>query len=210
MLHGNMKTIVLKIGGSLIKDSHNIVDYLAKCIQTSEFRVVVVPGGGPFADAVRRHSDKLSNDSAHWMAVLAMDQYGIYLSDRGVSTVEDIDQIAGGLSIMLPSKLLWQKDPLPHSWDVTSDTIAAWFASQLEAKLIKATDVDGIFINNKLVEKINAKHLFDMETCMDPKLPMFLLSEGIDCVIVNGRYPKRVLGAIEDDTFIGTTVIGTE
>jgi len=206
----NMETIVLKIGGSLIKESHDVLNYLSKYIEASKFRVVAVPGGGPFADTVRRHSDKLSNDNAHWMAVLAMNQYGIYLSDGGVPTVENLELITGGLSIILPYKLLWQEDPLSHNWDVTSDTIAGWIAGQLGAKLIKATDVDGIFINNTLVEKINAKDLFDIETCMDPILPKFLLKERIDCVVVNGKYPKRVLDAIEDETFVGTTIIGAD
>ena len=47
-------------------------------------RIVVVPGGGPFADAVRDfdRSLGLSPHTAHWMALLAMDQYGHVLADR--------------------------------------------------------------------------------------------------------------------------------
>ena len=40
--------------------------------------VVLVPGGGPFADAVREAQPKMGFDdaAAHHMALLAMEQYG--------------------------------------------------------------------------------------------------------------------------------------
>ena len=44
--------------------------------------VAIVPGGGTFADAVRDtdHRLHLADDTAHWMAVLAMDQYAHLLA----------------------------------------------------------------------------------------------------------------------------------
>ena len=47
-------------------------------------RIVVVPGGGPFADQVRRFDSThaLSPTAAHWMAVLGMDQYAFALADK--------------------------------------------------------------------------------------------------------------------------------
>ena len=43
-----------------------------------------MPGGGPFADAVREFDrvERLSADAAHWMAILAMDQYAHVLAER--------------------------------------------------------------------------------------------------------------------------------
>ena len=37
---------------------------------------------------------------------------------------------------MAPSRWLRQADPLPHSWEVTSDTIAAWVAAQAGASTL--------------------------------------------------------------------------
>jgi len=47
-------------------------------------RIVVLPGGGPFADAVRQMFKRVNigADAAHWMAVLGMDQYAHALAAR--------------------------------------------------------------------------------------------------------------------------------
>ena len=52
----------------------------------------------------------------------------------------------GGIPVLAPSRWLMEADPLPHSWDVTSDSIAAWVAGQVgagELILIKAPGADG-------------------------------------------------------------------
>ena len=36
--------------------------------------------------------------------------------------------------MLAPYRWLREADPLPHSWDVTSDSIAAWVASQVGAR----------------------------------------------------------------------------
>jgi aspartokinase-like uncharacterized kinase len=108
-----------------------------------ESPLVVVPGGGPFADAVRDQSARLvlSDEASHWMAVIAMDQYAHLIASRLagavlVSTPNEIGDAlrAGRLPVLAPSRWLREADPLPHSWDVTSDSIAAWVAAELGAR----------------------------------------------------------------------------
>jgi len=84
---GGSRTIdaVVKVGGSLLADATQldaVLDVLAAA--SRERRLLVVPGGGPFADAVREvdRQVRLPDAAAHWMAVLAMDQYGHVLVAR--------------------------------------------------------------------------------------------------------------------------------
>ncbi len=104
--------------------------------------LLIVPGGGPFADAVRDHDARLqlTDDAAHWMAVLAMDQYAhaIVSRMRGAALVSDAGGIsaaiaAGQIPVLAPYAWLRRDDALPHSWQVTSDSIAAWIAGAIGA-----------------------------------------------------------------------------
>jgi aspartokinase-like uncharacterized kinase len=105
--------------------------------------ILVVPGGGPFADAVRTASRQidLGPDTAHWMAILGMEQYAHALAFRiaGARLVDGEGDIAaalgdGRMPVLAPFKWLRAADPLPHSWDVTSDSIAAWIAGAVGAR----------------------------------------------------------------------------
>lgn len=135
--------IVVKIGGGIAA----IPDALARVARAiagvaSRRRLVVFPGGGPFADQVRTYDREhgLSATAAHWMAILAMDQYAHALADLipGARTVEDRAGIEsahtdGAVPILRPSRWLRAADELPHSWDVTSDSLAAYTATLLGA-----------------------------------------------------------------------------
>ncbi len=174
--------------------------------------VLIVPGGGVFADSIRDiHENRgISDDAAHWMAILGMEQYAYYLADKsGIKTTDDVDKLPPGISILMPYRLLRSKDPLSHSWDVTSDCIAAWVASMLDSRLIKVTDVDGVLINGKTVTTVDAAELQKMgESCVDRMLPELLMKDGRDCMVVNGNYPERVLAALEEKAVRGTLIKG--
>lgn len=134
---------VVKLGGSLLANTKQLDAVLgAIAVVSRERRLLVVPGGGPFADAVREVDRQvgLPDTAAHWMAVLAMDQYGHVLVSRlrGGVLVSGPHEIAaalgsGLLPVLAPSRWLRDADPLPHSWDVTADSIAAWIASAVGA-----------------------------------------------------------------------------
>ncbi|MEM3379091.1 MAG: delta 1-pyrroline-5-carboxylate synthetase [Candidatus Bathyarchaeia archaeon] len=208
---------VIKVGGSL---AENPARLKALCIQLSElarkYAITVVPGGGRFADAVRDFDKRfaLSSTLAHKMAILAMDQYGLALTQlipNSVATylLSEARQLAEtcAVPIFLPSQLMFKKDPLENSWDVTSDSIAAYVASRLgAAKLLLVTDVDGIFTddpkgrsNAVLMERLTAEELLRLNkrTSVDRHLPKLLLETPIDCHVVNGNYPERVAAILE-------------
>ncbi|MGO9134297.1 MAG: uridylate kinase [Methylovirgula sp.] len=142
--------IVVKIGGSLAgaKDLGAWIAALDRC----PLPLIVVPGGGPFADAVRAAQAKMhfDDEAAHHMALVAMQQYGIALAAlwprlAGASTPSAIRRALrlGQVPCWNPSAMA-AAAPLPKGWDITSDTLAAWLAGTLKSDrllLIKSVDV---------------------------------------------------------------------
>ena len=134
---------VIKIGGGLTSVP-GALDRVCRLVSAAagRHRMIVVPGGGPFADAVRAfdRSFPLSPPAAHWMALLAMDQYGHVLVDRIPEAVL-VDEPGslldclntGRVAVLAPSRWLRSADVLPRSWEVTSDSIAAFVAGAMDA-----------------------------------------------------------------------------
>ena len=146
---------VVKIGGGVLGDIEAFDAALSAVAGVARSqKLVIVPGGGPFADAVRAMDRRigLSDTTAHWMAVLAMDQCAHLIAARlaGARFVQEPSEIstairADQIPVLAPSRWLRETDPLPHSWDVTSDSIAAWVAGCLGAQrivLVKPRGVD--------------------------------------------------------------------
>jgi aspartokinase-like uncharacterized kinase len=218
---------VVKVGGSL---AENPASLRALCLELSELanrnKFLVVPGGGAFADIVREYDKAISLSStiAHQMAIIAMDQFGILLSDivprsettYSLSTAKKISK-NGKLPILLPSKLMLRENSLEHSWDVTSDSIAACVALKLHAeKLILATNVDGIYSDNpkdnldaELVEQLPLSEMlsWDKRTCVDKFLPKLLSKAWLNCYVVNGKYIKRIGCILENHETVCTQII---
>ena len=225
--------VVLKIGGSLGRG-----DGLADlCREVSRLAarhpLLVVPGGGAFADAVRDHYSRysLSETTAHRMALLAMDQYGCLLADLTPGSVPVTDLLsarraaqAGQAPILLPAALLIQADPLPHSWQVTSDSIAAWVAGLARARrLILLKDVDGLFSADparpgaKLLGELTVAELGGRASLpqeghvlryggVDPYLPTTLAALDLETWIINGRHPARLAELLETGRTVGTCI----
>lgn len=206
------KVVVLKLGGSLLSNAPALIKFLHNYNLKHEISMLIIPGGGIFADNIRKidHLYNLGADVSHWMAVLAMEQYGYYLADKAsISTINKLEKLQTGTSILLPYQLLIKRDPLPHTWDVTSDSIAAWIAAELQAIFIKVTDVDGIILDDQVIKKIDASELLHKNaTCIDKMLPEILIKYKQDCLILNGLYPQRIIEAIEDKSVLGTFIKG--
>lgn len=207
-----MNATIVKVGGSLSLYPEKLRTLCVKISEISkEQKLIVVPGGGEFADVVRclDKSFHLSDRTSHRMAILGMDQYGMLLSDLMPDSIttnklEEIKHFFGlnKLPIFLPSNLLLREDPLENSWAVTSDSIAVYIASMLNVtKVLLVTDVDGIFNSDpktvtgaKLIKKLSANELLvmDKRTSVDKALPKLLLKTPIDCFVVNGLFPERI------------------
>ncbi len=144
---------VVKLGGSLSADPL-LRTWLEMLAEHGKGEVVIVPGGGPYADDVRAAQRRWNFDDsvAHRMALLAMDQYGLQLQgiNPALVAVDSIQAIERTMSekqvsIWLPSQTILAAPDVPATWDVTSDSLAAWLAKTIHAArliLVKSCNVN--------------------------------------------------------------------
>jgi dihydroneopterin aldolase len=148
-----VKRAVVKLGGSMAGAAELGV-WIAALVD-STLPLVIVPGGGPFADQVRDAQKRMgfSDKAAHAMAILAMDQFGHVLLDRherlvparSLAEIEEASE-RGRIPVWLPSALATPAPDIPASWDITSDSLAAWLAGRIGVDallLVKQIDAFG-------------------------------------------------------------------
>jgi len=204
---------VVKVGGSLLAAAElpGLLAVLAELAPTR--RLAVVPGGGPFADAVRQacavHDPGPS--PAHWMAILAMDQHAHLITAllpaaRLVASPREIAEAAeeGLLPVLSPFRWLREADPLPHGWHVTSDSIAAWVAARLSARrLVLLKSLDGVGgADGKLLPEASLSSAA-LAGIVDEGFAR-AVEPGLECWVVNGREPQRLAELLRDGRTRGT------
>jgi 5-(aminomethyl)-3-furanmethanol phosphate kinase len=149
---------VVKVGGSLY-DLPDFGSRLQNWLNTlKDTAVLLVPGGGKLVRSIRRAQEKFGFDdeTAHWLAVRALERNGHELAqlvgtgNRPVESRHCANPIgpSGTISILDCYHFLVQDEGvpgcLPHSWSVTSDSIAARAASvgrAAELILLKSIDI---------------------------------------------------------------------
>ncbi len=178
------RPLVVKLGGSLA-GSRDLIAWMA-ALDRFGGPLILVPGGGPFADTVRAAQAKMrfDDEAAHHMALLAMEQYGIALARLWPRLSCVATPAAIRRAVRLNQAAYWAPaamalgSALPKSWEVTSDTLSAWLAAEIRAKkllLIKSADV-----GSKL--HIGAADLVNSGT-VDPLFPKFAAASGADVFI---------------------------
>jgi aspartokinase-like uncharacterized kinase len=133
---------VIKLGGSLL-GTPELARWLEIIVKYSDGKVVVVPGGGLFANSVRE-AQQISNASdevAHQLALMAMDQFGLLLAGMNsdlVTASSELEIAERGWQhrgiVWLPSKMAMADSSIPKNWQVTSDSLSAWLANKLGAE----------------------------------------------------------------------------
>ncbi len=123
-------------------DSAVLPKWLASIVRAGSGRVVIVPGGGPWADAVREQQKREGFDDreAHGRALRAMEAYGTRLCRMNGALIpaNDPDRIeraleANRVPVWMPFDMVIADPAIAPSWDVTSDSLAAWLARRLRA-----------------------------------------------------------------------------
>lgn len=135
--------VVVKIGGSLVENDRigGALDIVARASR----RIVVVPGGGVFADTVRRAQEnyQFSDEAAHRMAILAMHQTAELLMDlqprlMGADSVAAMRAIwrKGKIPVWLPHKMCEDDNEIPADWSITSDGLSARLAERMRCSQV--------------------------------------------------------------------------
>ncbi|MEC5404551.1 aspartate kinase [Paraburkholderia sp. MPAMCS5] len=159
---------VVKIGGSL---SHEpaLRQWLIELCEVGGGRIVIVPGGGDFADKVRQYQSEWSFDdlAAHNMCLLAMTQYALLM--QGVlpelvlaSSEAKIRRALrdGHVAVWVPTALMRDTPDAMSNWDTTSDSLAAWLSTMLNAErliVVKSCPIAG----NERLETLAAAGVVD-------------------------------------------------
>ncbi|WP_316369515.1 amino acid kinase family protein [Candidatus Thiodiazotropha sp. CDECU1] len=158
---------VVKLGGSLFTSDH-LTKWLTLLAQTQA--LVIVPGGGPFADQVRQAQQQLQFDesTAHRMALLAMEQFGRMLCglQPGLTATANPLQMEDALKrgetpVWMPTAMTMAAADVEHSWDLTSDSLAVWLCNQLGAQnliLVKSLSLD---CESLSLDELTARNIVD-------------------------------------------------
>jgi aspartokinase-like uncharacterized kinase len=174
---------VFKLGGRLL-DLPDLTERLRTLIQQTSAKPLLVVGGGAAADLVRRWETIhcLDSSTTHWLAIQAM--------EFNESLIESLLPEAVSVALQMEAERVWNQGgiallnafswlkaeheseaSLPHSWDVTSDSIAAYAAIRFRAAglmLLKSLDCpDGFPSSNSLGEPLVDAHFHHLA----PKLP---------------------------------------
>ena len=186
---------VVKLGGSLANYPDDLKRWLEELAVAGRGRAVIVPGGGPFVDCVRAAQQDwgFTDSTAHRMALLAMEQYGWMLADiqPGLILARTLVELSKALSnnnipVWLPSAMIAGNAEIPESWDVTSDSLAAWLARCLGAErlvLVKSCP---------LPEGETDMAQLSREGIVDAAFPDFVRSAVFDVWPVNRKDYSRI------------------
>jgi 5-(aminomethyl)-3-furanmethanol phosphate kinase len=174
---------VIKLGGSVTHHG-SLLKWLQLVVRWGDGKVIIVPGGGVYADAVREFQQlrgrlpdgHITDGHAHALAIYAMDQMARSL----VAMVPELTLVRNPLEIAergwqhrglvwLPSEMalnpeLWADTALEENWETTSDSLAAWLACQLEAShllLIKSDDMLLELTPSLVLADLQAKGIVD-------------------------------------------------
>ena len=154
--------IVVKLGGSLYNTSE-LKLWLQTLADTSlSMPIVIVPGGGPFADQVREAQTvhHFNDAAAHHMALIAMKQFGLMLTALEAKCQPfDALKPEQALSVWLPDDCLLSEPFLPQNWDLTSDSLALWLATKLQAEQLLL--VKHVHVNTTSIQQLTRSHVID-------------------------------------------------
>ncbi len=158
--------IIYKIGGSLLL-LPDFAQRLTKLISKFPYcHPLLIIGGGQTTDVVRNWNDvhQLGDEIAHQLAIqsLALNEallLKLLPQLKHVKNIKEAEHVwkERGVPLLSTRHFIEEYEPvsvvtLPHTWDVTSDSIAAWVAFEwgaVELVLVKSIDEPENFEENR-------------------------------------------------------------
>lgn len=190
-----MRLAVVKLGGSTAQ-AEELAVWLA-ALAAARLPLVVVPGGGPFADQVRDAQRRLgfSDEAAHAMALLAMEQFGHVILDRhprfaAAASLGEIGRLldAGRIPVWLPSPVVLSEPAIEAAWEVTSDSLAAWLSGRIGAGALVLVKQTGAFGHGDDVASLSRRGIVDAAFAS-------MLPAGVELLLAG---PREAAGAAAD------------
>lgn len=135
-------------------NSHDLADTLRKLADHGAGNIIIVPGGGIFADQVRFLQKELQIDeeTAHRMALRAMEQFGNLLLSldprfHAARSIEAMNEWIGKkeIPVWFPFNMIADNPAIQSTWDITSDSLSLWLAQLLDCQnlvLLKSVEPD--------------------------------------------------------------------
>lgn len=164
-----MRPVVVKLGGSTAQAAE--MGMWADALAAAALPLVVVPGGGPFADQVRAAQKRMgfSDRAAHAMAILAMEQFAYVVLDGrprliAARTTGEMKQAleSGRIPVWLPASAALAEPGIRQSWDITSDSLAAWLAGRLGAGTLVLIKQSSDFSGRDTVDSLRRRDVVDV------------------------------------------------
>lgn len=192
--------IVVKLGGSMLTEPE-LRQWLAAIATQSDGHVVIVPGGGLYANAVRQAQMEAGFDdrAAHRLAVMAMDQYGqtlAALEPRLVTAGSELELAESSWQhrgiIWLPSHMVLAEDCIPATWDMSSDSLSAWLAGRIKARhliLVKSLET----LSDLSLQELTAQGV------VDPLFPQFAEQAGCPVLCVGKAEIGKFAALLKND-----------
>ena len=192
---------IVKLGGSHATGPH-LKDWLA-AIAAEAGSIVIAPGGGPFADAVRAAQPRIGFDdrAAHAMALMAMAQFGSALESLNPALRLAASRAAILRALKEAKVPVWSPErmarsaALPETWDLTSDSLAAWLAGALGASrlvLVKHGRFEGAAVD---------AHDLVVRGVVDPLFPSYLKESGAQAWLAGPAESARLAEGLRRPLF---------
>jgi len=189
--------LVVKVGGSLAETGR--LRRALAIIKAARLPIVIVPGGGPFAENVRELQRAMHfNDAvAHRLAMLAMHQMAELMMSLqgGLEIAQSLDEISAVLRrdevpVWAPLRMIADDVTIPAGWTATSDSLAARLAELLGGAhlvLLKSVNVE---------KEASAKELARRDV-VDPEFPTIVARAGLSWSIFGPGNDAEFAAALE-------------
>lgn len=202
-----MAPVVVKLGGSF-SFTEVLADWI-RALASCAGGVVIVPGGGPFADAVRYAQSRMGFDdgAAHHMSLLAMEQYGRALISFNdlllpADTIEVIERRLSveQVPVWMPVRMVSEAADIAPSWKVTSDSLAAWLSGMIGADRLILVKHVGSLSGLERCEDLVTMGL------VDEAFPQYLRMTSISASLVGPGEHAAVVAAIRCGASAGFSI----